>query len=59
MSFYSETERKKIASDKQKRAEAEALAKQLGLEFDNQLTTAEINNLIKVEQKNERDSKVN
>ena len=46
-----ETERKKIASDKQKRAEAEALAKQLGLEFDNQLTTAEINNLIKVEQK--------
>ena len=46
-----ETERKKIASDKQKRAEAEALAKELGLEFDNQLTTAEINNLIKVEQK--------
>ena len=46
-----ETERKKIAVDKQKRAEAETLARELGLEFDNQMTTAEINNLIKVEQK--------
>ena len=46
-----ETERQKNAANQTKRTEAETRAKELGLEFDNELTTAEINNLIKIEEK--------
>jgi len=46
-----ETQRKKDEANQTKRREAETRAKELGLEFDNKLTTAEINNLIKVEEK--------